>query len=70
MAGDEMEKRHFNDSASKPATGIQRYTLIKNQHLTSLKAVEFGSLVRVRDTSNLEITDHAFFVGLLPVFRV
>ena len=40
--------------ASKPATGTpQSYTLTKNRHLTSLKAVELGSLVHVRVLSNL-----------------
>ena len=30
---------------SKPATGMQGYTMTKNKHLTSLKAVELRSLV-------------------------
>ena len=34
-----------SNNASKPATGMQGYTMIKNTHLTSLKAVELRSLV-------------------------
>ena len=39
-----MLKYHSN-SASIPATGIQGYTMTKNNHLTSLKVVELRSLV-------------------------
>ena len=46
--------------ASQHTTGMQRYTLTNNKHLTSLRAVELGSFVHVRDISNQEITGHAF----------
>ena len=39
--------------ASKPATGTQSYTLTKNKHLKSLKAVKLGLLVHVRVVSYL-----------------
>ena len=31
--------KHQSNIATKPATGMQRYTLTKNKHLTSLKAI-------------------------------
>ena len=39
--------------ASKPATGMLSYTLTKNEHLASLKAVKLGPFVHVREVSNL-----------------
>ena len=52
--------KYQSNIASKPATGMQRYTMTKNLHLTSLKAVELGSLVHVMDVSNFELREHAF----------
>ena len=48
--------------ASKAATGMQRYTVIKDKHSSSLKAVELGSLVQAHDKSKLEITGHTLSV--------
>ena len=45
--------RYQSNIASKPSIGMQSYTLTKNKHLMSLKAVELRSLVHVRDVSNL-----------------
>ena len=51
--------KYKSNIASKPATGMQSYTLTKSKHLTSLKAVELGSLEHVQDVSNLQITGNA-----------
>ena len=48
--------------ASKAATGMQRYTVVKVKHSSSLKAVELGSLVQAQDKSKLEITGHTVSV--------
>ena len=45
--------------ASKPAPAVQRCTMTKNKHLTSLKAAGLQSLLHCGGLSNLKITGHA-----------
>ena len=40
---------------------MARYTMVVNKQKTSLKAVGFGSLVKIRDKTNLETPEHALF---------
>ena len=46
--------------ASKPSTLMPRYTTTENKQLTSLRAVEFVSLVYVQCKTNLVASEHAF----------
>ena len=39
---------------------MARYTMVVNKQETSLRAVGFGSLVKIRDMTNLETLVHAF----------
>ena len=45
--------------ASKPVTGMQRYTISKKKHLTSLKVVRVEVVGALGDLSNLKIIGHA-----------
>ena len=38
---------------------MARYTMVVNKQLTSLRAVGFGSLVKIPDKINLETSEHA-----------
>ena len=52
--------KYQSNIASKHDTGMQRYTISKNKHLMSFKAVELGSLAHPRDILSAEITGNAF----------
>ena len=58
----------WSNFASKLASGMQGYSMTKNKHLMSLRAIKLRSLVHQGDLSNLlKITGHAFPQKLLYI---